>query len=161
MKTSLPFGASKRGCKPSTTEKSDIRLPLFWLLLLLLVAAGTTAMAQEPPQELPDGLESEPLDMEAIMDGFEAAPVREGEAPSVEDLLDDFGEGSGATETASPAAAQRPLAPFSIDGHLKVGATWNVSHEADDRGPTDWRGLSGLEAELKATLNGKLGEAGA
>jgi hypothetical protein len=128
------------------------------LVAALLFTVVGSAWPQEPVETLLDGFAEEPPPVEELLDGFAAEPGEEQEEPPLEELLDGFvQEAPGPDPAAAPAVVDAPP-PFSIDGHLKVGATWNVSHESRDPGPTDWRGLSGLDAELSAALNGRLGD---
>jgi hypothetical protein len=47
---------------------------------------------------------------------------------------------------------------LSLDGHLKLGASYNIAHEKPQAGESDWRGLSRLRSELQFELETKFSE---
>lgn len=98
-----------------------------------------------------EGADSDQADR--LMEGFgEANPPSENQ--HLEDMMKGFDEdGIEAPGTSSPGQSD---AAVNIDGYAKLGATWNVSHDAPKAGETDWRGLSRLRAEAQVDALAKL-----
>lgn len=87
------------------------------------------------------------------MEGFgEENPPSENQ--QLEDMMTGFDEDG--IEAPDPARSGQSDAAVHIDGYAKLGATWNVSHDAPEAGETDWRGLSRLRAEAQVDALAKL-----
>jgi hypothetical protein len=95
----------------------------------------------------------EPSDesMEDVLDAFEAHETREPE----EDVLDAFEEAPN-PPPENTGSKSDPSRAVSLDGHAKVGSSWNYAHKAPPKGETDWRNLSRLRAELQLELEARL-----
>lgn len=91
--------------------------------------------------------------MDTLLEGFEASVAPMG-GPSEEDLLEGFENGE--PDTKSGMKPKKPQSNISLDGYLKVGATWNISHGKPQAGETDWRGLSKLRGEAQVDILTKL-----
>lgn len=133
----------------------------FGILLLLLLGGINepsfilNAEAAEPVagQERPDPDPSNES-MEDVLDAFEEQETRE---PEEEDVLDAFEEASDPPpENTDSDPGPTPLQAVSLDGHAKVGSSWNYAHKTPPKGETDWRDLSRLRAELQLELDAKL-----
>ncbi len=48
------------------------------------------------------------------------------------------------------------LSAASLDGHVKLGATWNFAHDSPEKGKTDWYGLSRFRPEARIDLETKV-----
>ena len=59
-------------------------------------------------------------------------------------------------EQTEIAARKSKFDAISLDGHLKLGASYNFAHEKPRKGETDWRGLSRLRSELQVEMRTKL-----
>ncbi len=88
---------------------------------------------------------------QTVLEGFDEAESTAGDR-QLEEIMSGFGEETDTpTQTPEPEDAGQDRA-VHLDGYLKVGATWNFSHDAPPAGETDWRGLSRLRSEAQADL---------
>ncbi len=119
-----------------------IKTILLWLILSFALAPnGSPALA--------DDTESDAFN--TLMEGFgeEESPSDD---PQLEELLSGFEEENDTQpQTPTQSKGHRDW-PVQLDGYLKVGATWNFSHDGPAPGETDWRGLSKLRSEAQADL---------
>jgi len=65
------------------------------------------------------------------------------------DVLEGFDDETETVSAPSAPAESTAASPISLDGFLKLGSTFNFSHDAPDNAQTDWRGISRLRAELQ------------
>jgi hypothetical protein len=94
--------------------------------------------------------------MDKLMEGFSEDDMPS-DAPSddhIEDVMSGFEEDTDDNQGQSPFQSKEPV--ISLDGYLKLGASWNVSHDAPANGETDWRGLSRLRSEVQIDARAKL-----
>lgn len=95
----------------------------------------------EPATSAPDPSSDDTLtsddDLNGILDGF-GDDDKEDSTPLPESSETD---GKGWKEAVSRY--------FSVNGHIKLGLTYNYAHDAPEPGRTDWRGLSRLKPELQ------------
>lgn len=115
------------------------------LYISFAVLISALFFAHAPP--MPLAAESSELD--TLMEGF-SEDDRSSEDPSddtIEDVMSGFDEGTHDYQAPSPSEGKEPA--VGLDGYLKLGASWNVSHEAPVNGETDWRGLSKLRSEIQ------------
>lgn len=124
-----------------------------YILYAVLISALFLALA--PP--LTRAAEtSETSELDALMEGF-GEDDTSSEDPSddnIEAVMTGFDEETDDSQGQSPSDKKEPA--ISLDGYLKLGASWNVSHEAPANGETDWRGLSKLRSELQIDALAKL-----
>ncbi len=106
-----------------------------------LVAADSAAMADDPESDA----------FNTLFEGFgeEEAPS---EDPQLEEVISGFEEETDTQPQTSDQPAGDETWPVQLDGYIKIGATWNFSHDAPQAGETDWRGLSRLRSEAQADL---------
>ncbi len=99
-----------------------------------------------------DDIESEDT-IRDVVDGFEDDTKEDSESGFDDDVLDGFDdEQTSASETRDTESRE----PFiTMNGHLKLGSSYNISHEAPKPGKTDWRGLSSLRPEFQLELGKK------
>jgi hypothetical protein len=97
--------------------------------------------------------------LDKIIDGFEKAEKSDEEIPDILKGFEDETEKEVKTEeeTETPVNETKTGA-VSLDGHLKLGASYNIAHEKAQAGETDWRGLSRLRSELQLELRTKFSE---
>jgi len=101
------------------------------------------------------GIEDETLD--EIITGFDdkksGAP-----ADTMQDVLEGFDDD---TKEVKPKFTKDEIKPsvFSLNGDVKLGASYNFAHDKPEGNGTDWRGLSRLCTELSLELNAKLSSA--
>ncbi len=86
---------------------------------------------------------AEKVPVDDLLIGFE-----EEETPSTEQGMDDILIGFEDDTQATLKAPTNVPSLISLNGHLKLGASYNIAHEATDTGETDWRGLSRLKSEV-------------
>ena len=102
-------------------------------------------------------LQSENLD--EITRGFEKADKSDEEMPDILKEFEDDTEKNVKTEVETESARDDAKSTaIRLDGHLKLGASYNIAHEKPRTGETDWRGLSRLRSELQLELRTKFGE---
>jgi Protein of unknown function (DUF1302) len=91
-------------------------------------------------------------DIEAVMEAFDAEEETGG------DILDGF-EDDGQTLDLSAVPDEEVRPPiFQINGHAKIGASYNLAHQTPRTGMPDWRGLSRLRPEFQLELKTELGK---
>jgi hypothetical protein len=88
-----------------------------------------------------------------LMEGFDEENPPSEDQP-LEDMMTGFDE-DGMEAHSADRSGQSDCA-FNMDGYAKLGAAWNVSHNAPETGETDWRGLSKLRAEAQVDALAKL-----
>jgi hypothetical protein len=91
------------------------------------------------------------------MDGFsedDTSPEDPSEK-NIDEVMSGFDEETEENQTPSAPKSSEPA--IRMDGYLKLGAAWNVSHEAPSNGQTDWRGLSRLRSEVQIDALAKFG----
>jgi hypothetical protein len=113
----------------------------------------------QPATRIPNcatrNLQSENLDR--IREGFEIAAQSDEEIPDIlEDFEDETEKEVKTEEETETTVNETETGAVSLDGHLKLGASYNIAHEKPQAGETDWRGLSRLRSELQLELQTKL-----
>ena len=88
--------------------------------------------------------------LDDVLAGFEEEKSCDRD-PSLDDIMEGFED---RTPTPDPAQTAAPL-PYSLNGYLKMGASYNFAHKEPDAGETDWRGLSRLKTEAGLDLQVK------
>lgn len=123
-----------------------------YILCTLLIGALYLAI----PGSIPQAAERDEVD--TLMEGFgDDEPLSEKqEHENLEDILSGGDEVSDGHQSRSQPDRKEPT--LSLDGYFKLGATWNVSHDAPETGETDWRGLSKLRSEAQVDALAKLGK---
>jgi len=116
------------------------------LLTSVLFMAAPGAMAQSSDQD----------SVEALMEGFDENPPPS-EGPQLENLMEGFDENATDAPADQMADSQPGMedSAITIDGYLKLGAAWNIAHQAPEAGETDWRGLSKLRSEAQFDMLAK------
>jgi len=84
-----------------------------------------------------------------VGDGFEDKPEEDGES-GFDDVLEGFDDEQTPESKTEGTGGREPF--LTLNGHVKVGSSYNISHEAPKPGKTDWRGLSRLRPELQVEL---------
>jgi len=123
----------------------------FVLLVAVMIFFVCPLHAQEEGtiDELMSGFDdqgSESSDSE--LNGFD-------EEEEVDDLLEGFEEDIQRTEGLDDGSEFFPSLPFSLDGYVKIGSTYNFDHDKPEGGKTDWRGLPSLRTEMLLELSWK------
>jgi hypothetical protein len=117
----------------------------------IFLAVLMSVLFMSMPFTAAQGADSDQVD--ELMEGFgEENPPSED--PQLEDMMTGFDEDG--IEAHSAARSSQSDAAISIDGYAKLGAAWNVSHDAPKPGETDWRGLSKLRTETQIDALAKL-----
>lgn len=88
---------------------------------------------------------------QTVMEGFDAERSTSDDT-NVEEMLSGFEEDTDSQPQTPDRPTQRRDRPVHLDGYLKIGATWNFSHDPPSAGETDWRGLSRLRSEAQADV---------
>ena len=97
--------------------------------------------------------------LDKIIDGFEKADKSDEEIPDILQGFDDETEKEVKTqEETETTVNETKSGAVSLDGHLKLGASYNIAHEKPQAGETDWRGFSRLRSELQLELRTKFSE---
>ncbi|MEA1971132.1 MAG: DUF1302 family protein, partial [Thermodesulfobacteriota bacterium] len=96
-------------------------------------------------------VENELLD--EVISGFDD---KKPDAPSdaMQNVLEGFDDTPGEAAHELPKNEFKP-SMFSLNGNLKLGASYNFAHHKPEGNETDWRGLSRLRTELNLELNAK------
>ncbi|NNG01274.1 MAG: DUF1302 family protein [Desulfobacteraceae bacterium] len=129
---------------------------LFCLIMSFVGATPQFAFCEEEAalEEILDGFDDEPTDIDSdldeVLDGFDGTGDGEaaGDESGYEPILEGFEDPENASTATRTPGSMIDTSPFSIDGYVKIGSTYNYMHDAPDPGETDWRGLSKLRAEL-------------
>lgn len=128
------------------------------LALLLLCGAFEPVFNRNPEAAEKDAGRPAPLSdpsgeaIDDVLDAFEPQGEEENANEDVLEAFEETQEPADGVVTGSPS----PVETVSLDGHVKMGSSWNYEHEAPRQGETDWRGLSRLRAELQLELDAKL-----
>jgi len=85
-------------------------------------------------------------------------PTFAAENESLDEIIGGFDDDTQQTAHGLPSEEVKPSA-FSLNGNLKLGASYNFAHDKPEGNGTDWRGLSRLCTELSLELNAKLSSA--
>lgn len=125
----------------SDMKKSSLYISLAILISVLILGS--------PP---PISAVSETSDIDMLMEGFGDEDPADQE---IEEVISGFDEETDDSQAPSSPEGKAPA--ISMDGYLKLGASWNVSHDAPANGETDWRGLSKLRSEVQIDALAKLG----
>ncbi len=88
--------------------------------------------------------------IDEIVSGFEAEPSEQVQ-PDLDDIIEGFDDTAQPTEKVTETAEP----PFTLNGHLKLGAAYNFAHPAPEKDQADWRGLSRLKTEAGLDLKAK------
>jgi len=107
------------------------------LLIFALLVPGSAPAAEDTP-------------LDEIISGFDD----NGPENSEPDILEGFDDKPVTRESVHPEETET-TSVFSLDGYFKLGASYNIGHDAPEAGETDWRGLSRLRAELNLELNAR------
>lgn len=124
----------------------------------MLIALSASICTAEPVGRKASGPAGAPstsgdeAGLEELMEGFEDDGTSE-----MDDLLEGFDDTPPETSAKDAAAEPRSKGGrFSVDGHLKLGASWNFDHGEPPEGQPDWRGISRLKPEIQIDANFKL-----
>lgn len=122
-------------------------------LVLLIMCPAVSVLAEEnskPTQADHSGGETHTTPagqtIEDLIDGFEDDTAAQGAGDCLDEVLEGFDD-----ETVMPEEQDRSPEEqigLSIDGHMLLGVTVNIAHNAPEQGQTDWRGLSRLTPKL-------------
>ena len=96
--------------------------------------------------------------MQDVLEGFEDEPKDTKKDKTGDDLLDGFEDDTKEAEPELPPELRKDeIKPsiFSLNGDVKLGASYNFAHHKPQGNETDWRGLSRLRTELNLELNAK------
>jgi len=85
-------------------------------------------------------------------------PTFAAENESLDEIIGGFDDDTQQTAHGLPSEEVKPSA-FSLNGNLKLGASYNFAHDKPEGNGTDWRGLSRLCTKLSLELNAKLSSA--
>ena len=81
--------------------------------------------------------------MDDVLEGFEDEPKEDEKNPTDVDILEGFDDDSKKTKPELPKDEIKPSI-FSLNGDVKLGASYNFAHDKPQGNETDWRGLSRL-----------------
>ena len=145
-----------RNSKPGTWLTVSTLFVLF-LVLISFLPKPSSATDNEALDEILNGFEEEKTSDDALKDvleGFEDETKDTEKSGTDDEILEGFDDES---EDAGSALSEKRHKPsiFSLDGYSKLGASYNIAHDAAEEGETDWRGLSRLRAEMQLELNAK------
>lgn len=104
----------------------------------------------------PAAAAAEASEVDTLMEGFseDDRSSEDASVDTIEEVMSGFDEDTDDSQAASPSERKEPV--ISLDGYLKLGTSWNVSHDAPKNGETDWRGLSKLRSEVQVEALAKL-----
>ncbi len=95
--------------------------------------------ASRNPQPATRNPQSENLDK--IIEGFEKADKSDEDIPDILKGFEDETEKEVKTQEETETTVNKTKTDaVSLDGHLKLGASYNIAHEKPQAGETDWRG---------------------
>ncbi len=123
------------------------------LLILLFVPEHSFSGDKQSTDEIIGGFDDEIESEDTIrdvVDGFEDEEEGDGESPLDDKVLNGFDDEQTSVDETRETDIGEPF--LTINGHLTLGSSYNVSHEAPKPGKTDWRGLSRLRSEFQVEL---------
>ena len=145
-----------RNSKPGTWFTVSTLFVLF-LVLISFLPKPSSATDNEALDEILNGFEEEKTSddaLEDVLEGFEDETKDIEKSGTDVEILEGSDKGPEDTETVLPEEQyKQPI--LSLDGYSKLGASYNIAHDAAEEGETDWRGLSRLRAEMQLELNAK------
>ncbi len=132
-------------------NKHKLVLVLAVVLLILFPApersfSGDNRSTDDIISGFDDEIESED-NIRDVIDGFEDDTKEDIESDFDNEVLDGFDDEQTSESETLDAGEKEPF--ITLSGHLKIGSSYNISHEAPKPGRTDWRGLSRLRPELQ------------
>ena len=125
------------------------------LILAVIFALFSTLSFAENKTTLDDKKGDASADtMEDVLEGFDDESKENEKSPTEEDILEGFNDETIKTDTEkSKDTKERSI--FSLNGDVKLGASYNFAHDKPEGNETNWRGLSRLRTELNLELNAK------
>ncbi|MBC2704719.1 DUF1302 family protein [Desulfobacula sp.] len=121
----------------------NINSAVFFVLLMaliLLLPGQTFAVEDEILDEITCGFDDEPKNVK--------------KNKTSDDFLDGFDDNIKEVEPELPKNEIKPSI-FSLNGDVKLSASYNFAHDKPEKDKTDWRDLSCLRTELNLELNAK------
>jgi len=140
---------------------------VFLMAFTLLLSGPIFAAEDETLDEIVEGFDDKKPDatidiigdtMDDVLEGFDDEPKEDEKSPAEDDILKGFDDDSKKTKPEVPPKLQKDeVKPsiFSLNGDVKLGASYNFAHDKPQGNETDWRGLSRLRGELHLELNAK------
>lgn len=100
--------------------------------------------------------EEKPSDdaLDDLLKGFNEETGVDEKGRTDDDILEGFDNEVEDAKSESPEQEQKPSI-YSLDGYIKLGASYNIAHDAPEPGKTDWRGLSRLRPEMQLDLSAR------
>ena len=132
---------------------------ILFMTVTLLLPGPTFAAEDETLDEIMNGFDDIKPDvaadiMDDVLEGFEDQDKEADKSATEDDILKGFDDD---TKESTPELTQDELKPsmFSLNGDVKLGASYNFAHDKPKGNETDWRGLSRLRGELHLELDAK------
>jgi len=126
-----------------------LALSMMLLAVMIFIVFPVSAQGEDTVDELMSGFDDQGSESsDSDLNGFD-------EEEEMDDLLDGFEEDAQSTKGPDDDSEFFPSLPFSLDGYVKIGSTYNFDHDKPERNETDWRGLSSLRTEMLLELNWK------
>ena len=135
----------------------NTRYILSLFLVLFLMPTPSFAEDKATLNEIISGFDEEkPSDdaLDDLLKGFKEEAGVDKKGRTDDDILEGFDDESEETKCESSEQEQKPSI-YSLDGYIKLGASYNIAHDAPEPGKTDWRGLSRLRPEMQLDLSAR------
>ncbi|MBT8358241.1 MAG: hypothetical protein HKO79_04655, partial [Desulfobacterales bacterium] len=123
---------------------------VLFMVFTLLLPGPTFAAEDETLDEIMEGFDDKKPDasvdtvgdtMDDVLQGFDDEPKEAEKSPTEDDILKGFDDDPNDT---GPKRLKDEIKPsiFSLNGDVKLGASYNFAHDKPEGNQTDWRGLS-------------------